>query len=45
MKLIRNDSDEDLSDVFESEQYQKLRAFLDSEYSTKTIYPLPQHIY
>ncbi|MBP5280558.1 MAG: uracil-DNA glycosylase [Erysipelotrichaceae bacterium] len=45
MKLIGNDWDEVLSDVFESEQYQKLRAFLDSEYSTKTIYPLPQHIY
>ena len=45
MKLIGNDWDEVLCDVFESEEYQKLRRFLDQEYKTKTIYPLPQYIY
>ena len=45
MKLIGNDWDTVLSDVFESEEYQKLRCFLDHEYKTRTIYPLPQHIY
>ena len=45
MKLIGNDWDQVLSEVFESEDYQKLRSFLDEEYSTKTIYPLHQHIY
>ena len=45
MKLIGNDWDEVLCEVFESQEYQELRTFLDEEYSTKTIYPLPQHIY
>ena len=45
MKLIGNDWDNVLQDTFESEEYQKLRTFLDSEYKSKTIYPLPQNIY
>ena len=45
MKLIGNDWDDVLLDTFESEEYQKLRTFLDSEYKSKTIYPLPQNIY
>ena len=45
MRIIGNDWDEVLASEFESEYYQKLRIFLNSEYSTKTIYPLPQHIY
>ena len=45
MKLIGNDWDDVLRDTFESEEYQKLRTFLDSEYKSKTIYPLPQNIY
>lgn len=45
MKLIGNDWDEVLKDVFESKDYQNLRHFLDKEYASKTIYPLPQNIY
>lgn len=45
MKIIGNDWDDILADDFNSEYYQKLRLFLDSEYSNKTIYPLAQNIY
>ena len=45
MRIIGNDWDEILTSEFDSEYYQNLRKFLDSEYSTKTIYPLPQNIY
>ena len=45
MKLIGNDWDQVLNEAFESEEYRRLRSFLDKEYSTKTIYPLPQYIY
>lgn len=45
MKLLNNDWDEVLNSEFEKEYYQKLRLFLDNEYKTKTIYPLPQYIY
>ena len=45
MKLINNDWDEILSDEFDKDYYQNLRKFLDEEYKTKTIYPLPRYIY
>ena len=45
MKIIGNDWDTYLSDLFDSEEYQKLRTFLDAEYSSKTIYPIKQNIY
>lgn len=45
MKIIGNDWDEILSEEFSKPYYQALRTFLDQEYATKTIYPLPQYIY
>ncbi|MBR0420056.1 MAG: uracil-DNA glycosylase [Erysipelotrichaceae bacterium] len=45
MKIIGNDWDDVLGAEFDKEYYQKLRHFLDGEYSNKTIYPLPQYIY
>ncbi len=45
MRIIGNDWDEVLSEEFEKPYYQKLRAFLDEEYRTRTIYPLPKYIY
>ena len=45
MKIIGNDWDEVLAEEFASEYYQKLRAFLDNEYKTNTIYPLAPYIY
>lgn len=45
MKIIGNDWDEILEREFESEYYKKLRTFLDTEYSNKTIYPLQQNVY
>ena len=45
MKIIGNDWDEILGEEFDSEYYQKLRSFLDEEYSHKTIYPIPKYIY
>ena len=45
MKIIGNDWDYVLGAEFDKEYYQKLRHFLDEEYSNKTIYPLPQYIY
>ena len=45
MKIIGNDWDDVLGAEFDKEYYQKLRHFLDEEYSNKTIYPLPQYIY
>lgn len=45
MRLIGNDWDEVLKEEFESENYKKLRTFLDEEYKNYTIYPLPQNIY
>lgn len=45
MKIIGNDWDDILSEEFDSEYYQKLREFLNEEYSTKVIYPLPKYIY
>jgi len=45
MKIIGNDWDNILDSEFNSEYYKKLRIFLDEEYKTKTIYPIPQNIY
>jgi len=45
MKIIGNDWDEILANEFNSDYYQKLREFLNNEYSKQLIYPLPQHIY
>ena len=45
MKIIGNDWDEILKDEFDAPYYQNLREFLNNEYSTKTIYPIPQNIY
>ena len=39
MVKIGNDWDEVLSDLFQSENYKKIREFLKEEYSTYTIYP------
>ena len=39
MVNIGNDWDEVLSDLFQSENYKKIRDFLKEEYSTHTIYP------
>ena len=39
MVNIGNDWDEVLSDLFQSENYKKIREFLKEEYSTHTIYP------
>lgn len=39
MVNIENDWDEVLSDLFQSENYKKIREFLKAEYSTHTIYP------
>ncbi len=45
MKIIGNDWDEILSEEFDKDYYQNLRKFLDKEYSTNVIYPLPKYIY
>lgn len=45
MKLISNDWDDILSKEFDEPYYQDLRKFLDIEYKTKTIYPIPKYIY
>ena len=45
MKIIGNDWDDVLSEEFDKPYYQKLRAFLDEEYNSKTIYPLAKNIY
>lgn len=45
MKIIGNDWDDILSEEFEKDYYRNLRSFLDEEYRSKTIYPLPQYIY
>ncbi len=45
MKIIGNDWDDVLGEEFDKEYYQQLRRFLDAEYKSKTIYPLPQYIY
>lgn len=45
MKIIGNDWDDVLNEEFDKPYYQKLRAFLDEEYNSKTIYPLAKNIY
>ena len=45
MKIIGNDWDDVLGEEFDKDYYQQLRRFLDAEYKSKTIYPLPQFIY
>lgn len=45
MKIIGNDWDDVLKQEFESEYYQNLRDFLNEEYSSRVIYPLPKFIY
>ena len=45
MKILNNDWDEILSEEFEKPYYKKLRTFLDSEYSSKVIYPPARDIY
>ena len=45
MKIIGNDWDDILNEEFDKPYYQKLRAFLDEEYNSKTIYPLAKNIY
>ncbi|MBQ1533812.1 MAG: uracil-DNA glycosylase [Erysipelotrichaceae bacterium] len=45
MRIIGNDWDEILGEEFDKPYYQELRSFLDGEYRSRTIYPLPQYIY
>ena len=45
MKIIGNDWDDVLNEEFDSEYYQNLRYFLNKEYSSRVIYPMPKHIY
>ena len=45
MVYIGNDWDEILKDTFQTESYLKLRAFLASEYRTRTIYPDMHNIF
>ncbi len=45
MRIIGNDWDEVLGEEFDKPYYQELRIFLDDEYRSRTIYPLPQYIY
>ncbi|MBQ6126517.1 MAG: uracil-DNA glycosylase [Erysipelotrichaceae bacterium] len=45
MRIIGNDWDEVLGEEFDKPYYQELRIFLDGEYRSRTIYPLPQYIY
>ncbi|MBQ6478390.1 MAG: uracil-DNA glycosylase [Erysipelotrichaceae bacterium] len=45
MRIIGNDWDDILGNEFDKPYYQELRSFLDSEYKSRTVYPLPQYIY
>ncbi|MBQ6560275.1 MAG: uracil-DNA glycosylase [Erysipelotrichaceae bacterium] len=45
MKMIGNDWDEIIGKEFDKPYYQKLRSFLNEEYSHKTIYPEAKNIY
>lgn len=45
MKIIGNDWDDILSEEFNKPYYQNLRTFLDKEYASNVIYPLPKFIY
>lgn len=45
MKIIGNDWDDVLSEEFDKPYYQNLRDFLNEEYSSRVIYPLPKYVY
>lgn len=45
MKLIGNDWDQILTNEFDSDYYKNLRVFLNEEYSSRVVYPLPKYIY
>ena len=45
MRIIGNDWDEILGEEFDKPYYQELRTFLDTEYRSRTVYPLPRYIY
>ena len=45
MKIIGNDWDDVLSEEFDKPYYQNLREFLNEEYSSRVIYPLPKYVY
>ena len=45
MKVVGNDWDIVLKDLFESSHYKQLMAFLDGEYNTQTIYPRREDIF
>ena len=45
MRIIGNDWDEILSEEFDKEYYQRLREFLNSEYSSQSVFPVPKDIY
>lgn len=44
-RLVGNDWDLILNEEFNKDYYQNLRKFLDKEYASKKIFPLPQNIY
>ena len=45
MIILNNDWDKILSEEFDKPYYQELRHFLDQEYATHTVFPLPKDIY
>ena len=45
MKIIGNDWDDVLSEEFDKPYYKNLRDFLNEEYSSRVIYPLPKYVY
>lgn len=45
MHQINNDWDNVLTDIFQTEKYQKLNDFLNEEYNNHTIYPIKENIF
>ena len=45
MHQINNDWDNVLTDIFQTEKYQKLNDFLNEEYNNYTIYPIKENIF
>ena len=45
MKILNNDWDQILEEEFEKDYYRALRRFLDEEYASRVIYPIPRDIY
>ena len=45
MRIIGNDWDKILNEEFDKEYYQRLREFLNSEYSSQSVFPVPKDIY